>query len=137
MAAGTKVLITDTLAGKLQGKVDLSGAVILPHGNQPRDLLAMDQRELDALRAKVLGPLEIRFEAPPRVALYPFGKDFVAVENFNDAAAPVRLTLVGWRKAHVALTLGQKESPGLRMEGGAMSLDVPGRALVLLRRDNP
>ena len=66
IAAGKPVLITDGLAERLAGKVDLTAANVrlLPVKGDPKSLLTLPQAELDPLRAAMLRPFGRTFRAP-------------------------------------------------------------------------
>ncbi len=87
------VLITDDLAKKLEGKLDLGSASvqILPVAGHPKNLLNLSQRKLDTLRRPLLEPFHVRFQAPSRVGLYLFDDGSWVVENFNDWPVMVNL----------------------------------------------
>jgi hypothetical protein len=93
IAAAKPVLITDGLAARLQGKVDLKArnVQVLPVGGEPESLLKLPQQELDALRSPLLKPLNTSFRAPNQVALYLFADGSWVVENFNNRDAMVEL----------------------------------------------
>jgi len=93
IAAGKPVLVTDGLAQKLTGKVDLKrpNVRVLPVKGDPKRLLTLPQDELDAIRAFLLRPLGRSFRAPNRVALYLYEDGSWVVENFNDEAVTVEL----------------------------------------------
>ena len=91
--AGKPVLATDGLARKLEGCADLgaTNVRVLAVKDSPKSLLDLKQEELDALRAPLLAPFKVSFQAPNRVALYLFQDGSWAVENFNDDAVDVTL----------------------------------------------
>jgi hypothetical protein len=93
IASGKPVLLTDGLAKRLAGKVNLAAPNVhlLPVKGDPKSLLALPQAELDALRAAILRPLGHTFRAPNRVALYLFADGSWTIENFGDEAAHVEL----------------------------------------------
>ena len=93
IASGKPVLLTDGLAKRLSGKVDLTAANVrvLPVKGDPKSLLGMPRAELDALRAAMLRPLGHTFRAPGRVALYLFADGSWVIENFNDEPVVVEL----------------------------------------------
>jgi len=95
------VLITDGLAEKLDGKLDLDepNVQILHVAGKPKALLDISRDQVDALRRPLLEPFEVRFQAPPRVGLYLYGDGSWVIENFNDR--PVTVTL-GSREKRVA-----------------------------------
>jgi len=93
ISAGKPALITDGLAKRLAGKVNLDGPSvrILPVKGNPKSLLELPQAELDALRSAVLPPLGHTFHAPNRVAFYLFADGSWVIENFRDEAVDVNL----------------------------------------------
>jgi hypothetical protein len=93
IAAGKPVLITDGLARRLAGKLnlDVPSVRVLPVKGNPKSLLELPQAELDAVRSAVLHPLGHVFHAPNRVALYLFIDGSWVIENFRDEAVDVDL----------------------------------------------
>ena len=93
IAAGKPVLITDGLAQRLAGKVDLArpNVQVLPVKGQPKSLLELPENELNSLRAPLLRALKISLLAPNQVALYLFRDGSWVVENFSDEPAAVEL----------------------------------------------
>ena len=93
LAAGKPVLVTDGLAKRLAGRVDLDrpNVQVLPVGGSPKSLLELDQAKLDAIRSPLLEPFGRSFRAPNRVALCLFGDGSRVVENFNDEPVTVEL----------------------------------------------
>jgi hypothetical protein len=93
IASGKPVLLTDGLADRLAGKVDLSSPNVhrLPVKGDPQSLLKRPQAELDAMRAAILRPLGHTFRTPNRVALYLFADGSWVIENFRDEVANVEL----------------------------------------------
>jgi len=93
IAAGKPVLLTDGLARRLEGKIDLNApnVQVLPVKGDPKSLLKLPQEELDALRAPLLRPFDVTFKAPNQVALYLFRDGSRVVENFNDKVVTVEL----------------------------------------------
>jgi hypothetical protein len=92
-ATGKPVLITDGLAERLAGKMDLHqpNVHVLPVKGEPKSLLGWSQEQLDALRLPLLQPLHAVFHAPNQVALYLFRDGSWVVENFRDEPAAVVL----------------------------------------------
>jgi hypothetical protein len=85
LAAGKPILITDGLAGRLDGvNLDKDNLIILKVKGKPRSLLELTREEIKPVRDKLLKPLGIKFDAPNKVALYLVGGDCLIVENFND-----------------------------------------------------
>ncbi len=93
IASGKPVLLTDGLAARLAGKVNLAAANVqsIPIRGEPRRLLELTQEELDSLRLPLLRPLGPSFRAPSRVALYLFADGSWVIENFNDEPVVVEL----------------------------------------------
>ncbi len=93
IATGKPVLITDGLADRLKGKIELSAAnvQILPVHGQPKSLLELPQEQLDSIRQPLLKASGHHFHAPNKVALYIFSDGSWVVENFNDNAVVVQL----------------------------------------------
>ena len=93
IASGKPVLLTDGLAARLAGKVNLAAANVqsIPIRGEPRRLLELTQKELDSLRLPLLRPLGPSFRAPSRVALYLFADGSWVIENFNDEPVVVEL----------------------------------------------
>jgi hypothetical protein len=93
IAAGKPVLITDGLAQRLAGKVDLAGpnVHVLPVKGQPKSLLQLPENELNSLRNPLLRALKASLLAPNQVAFYLFSDGSWVVENFNDEPAAVEL----------------------------------------------
>jgi hypothetical protein len=93
IARGVPILVTDGLAERLGGHVQLDppNVQVLPVGGDPKSLLELPQANLDAIRQPLLKPLGHRFKAPNRVALYLFADGSWVVENFSDRRATVQL----------------------------------------------
>jgi hypothetical protein len=93
IAAGKPILVSDGLAKRLKGKVNLTPANVdgLPVGGDPKSLLQLPQQVLDAVRQPLLRPLGHSFRAPNKVALYLFEDGSWVIENFNDQPATVEL----------------------------------------------
>jgi hypothetical protein len=85
LAAGKPVLITDGLAGRLDG-IDLNddNLMILKVKERPRSLLELTREQIKPIRDKLFEPFGIKFDAPNKVALYLIGERYVVVENFNN-----------------------------------------------------
>jgi hypothetical protein len=93
IAAGKPTLVTDGLADRLAGAVDLErpNVRILAVKGNVKGLLDLGQQEVDALRAPLLAPFGRTLKAPNKVALYLFDGGPWVIENFNDRAVTVRL----------------------------------------------
>jgi hypothetical protein len=93
IASGKPVLLTDGLAKKLKGRIELnvSNVGVLQVKDKPRVLLQIPQKRLDAIRQPLLTPLGIMFQAPSKATLYLFRDGSWVVENFNDNVVEVKL----------------------------------------------
>jgi hypothetical protein len=93
LAAGKPVLLTDGLADRLAGRVELKGlnVRILPVKGDPKSLLAKPPEDLDALREPLLKPLGVSFRAPARVGFYLFKDGSWVAENFSDDPASIEV----------------------------------------------
>jgi hypothetical protein len=91
--SGRPTLVTDGLAARLRGRVDLDlpNVQVLAVNGKPLSLLQRDQPALDAMRGPLLAAFHTSFRAPNGVALYLFDPDSWAVENFNDRPVAVEL----------------------------------------------
>ena len=130
--AGTPVLMTDGLAGRLKG-FELSGdnPTILKVGGKPRSLLELSQDQLRPLRNKLLAPFGMTFDAPNKVALYLIGKDCIIVENFNDEPVDVSLGFRRPIEARQALVLPGGGGAGFSCSGRTMTFsEITPRTLV-------
>ena len=78
--------------------------------------------------------LGLAFEGPPGVSLYLLGDRKLALENFNEGPAEMRLTIPDAATYRFALTLGR---PGaeLRRQHGSLTVPVPGRSLAAAERE--
>ncbi len=93
IADGKPTLVTDGLARRLEGEVDLHqpNVQVLEVKGEPKTLLEIPQAALDLLRQPLLQPFSRQFHAPGRVALYLFDDGSRVVENFNDQPVTVDL----------------------------------------------
>ena len=93
IAAGKPTLITDGLAERIGDKVklDLPNVRILAIRGKPKSLLELPRKEIDAMRAMMLRPLQLSLKAPNRVGFYPFQDGSWVVENFNSEPVAVEL----------------------------------------------
>ena len=104
--AGKPVLITDGLAKRLKDiNHDDENLTILKVGGNPHNLLKLSRKELNSIRAKLLAPFGIRFDAPNKVALYLIGDNCLIVENFNDESINATVEFSQSVKARKALVL--------------------------------
>jgi hypothetical protein len=92
VSTGRPVLITDGLAQRLEGKVDLAkpNVQVLKVAGNPKPLLKMEAGALSAIRAPLLRPFHVTLDAPNKVALYLFDDGSWVLENFRDDAVTVQ-----------------------------------------------
>lgn len=106
LAAQNPVLITDGLAGRLDGvNLNDENLVVLKVGGNPRGLLELTREQLKPVRDKLLAPFGIKFDAPNKVALYLIAEDCLVVENFNDETVDATVEFSKPVKARKALVL--------------------------------
>jgi len=111
-------------------------AVVIPANTDPNRLTAlasMPQADLDALRDRATDSLGVRFHAPYGVCLFLFGRDLAIIQNCLDEAANCTLVIKGWKSVEIALRMPADGAAALK-GGAAMSVTVPARAMVVLRR---
>lgn len=133
---GRPVAVTDTLtkALELQG-VKLTGEnlTVLPVNGDPKNLLALTQEQLAAVRDKLLKPFGIKFYAPNNVGIYLFGKDCIILENFNNEPITGRLEFVRRVKVKKSLVLPLDAQVRLRRGRGKFEFIIPARALAAFK----
>ncbi|MCP4259171.1 MAG: hypothetical protein GY774_16935 [Planctomycetes bacterium] len=135
LAAGKPVLITDGLAGRLDGVnlADENLAILIVKG-KPRSLLELTREQIKPIRDKLLEPLGITFDAPNKVALYLIGENYLIVENFNDEPINATLTFtkpVSPRKKLVLPNVGEAKISTSR--GGRLNISkITSRTLVVI-----
>ena len=91
--SGKPVLITDGLAERLRGQVNLDApnVRVLAVKGEPKSLLNLGEAELNTVREPLLQPLKSSFKAPNKVALYLFKDSSWVIENFSDAVVAAEL----------------------------------------------
>jgi hypothetical protein len=87
--------------------------------------------QITALRRAALDPLGMTLEGPTWVALYLFGARKLALENFRDRPAEMRLILPDAGRYRLVLTLG-REGARVTAVGGALTISLPPRTLACL-----
>jgi hypothetical protein len=94
--SGRQVLITDGLARRLGPVVPVNArnVHVLPVRGNPAQLLNLTPAELSRLRAPMLAPFQVVFEAPAKISLYLFEDGSYVVENFRDELEDVSLNKV-------------------------------------------
>jgi hypothetical protein len=93
IGSGKPVLITDGLARRLQGKLDLAKPNVhtLTVNGEPKSLLTLPASELNELRAPMLRPFHTALRVPSHVGLYLFKDGSWVIENFNDEPVTAEL----------------------------------------------
>jgi hypothetical protein len=131
---GIPVVITDGLAKRLtsyQAILSNKNLAILKDGGSPKALLKLTPDEIKPVRDKLLGPMQIKFEAPNRVELYLFGDDYFAVVNINDEAVDVSLDLPHVSTFRKAVVLpDEAENAVLSQTGNSVNMRLSPRTLV-------
>lgn len=132
LASGRSVVVSEAFASTKTAAT----AVVIPANTDPNRLTAlagMPQVELDALRDRATDSLGLRFHAPYGVCLFLFGRELAIIQNCLDEAADCTLEIKGWKSAEIALRMPADGAAALK-GGAAMSVTVPARAMVVLRR---
>jgi hypothetical protein len=133
--AGTPVLLTQSLMDRLPASIqeDRGRLQVLPAAEDKWDWMDLDPATIDLGRDVMLQPLGIEFCAPSRVALYLFGEDLIAVENFNDRGVDVQLGVAEGRRLHPVLTVKESQRVSCRYREGMHTVALPPRTLVVLK----
>jgi hypothetical protein len=136
LTAGKPVLITDGLAEKV-GAVEAGGnkPVILKIKGEPKSLLEITREQLAAIRGPLLKPFGLSFDAPNKVALYLFGEDLIAVENFNDESVSTTLQFEKAVKIQKRLVIPAGGEGKLTEGEKQFQLDISPRTLVMIQLD--
>ena len=89
--------------------------------------------QIAALREAALTPLGLQLDGPTGVALYLFGDRKLALENFDDEPAELRLAAPHADQYRIALALGHEGATASAHHGQVAAM-VPPRALICLER---
>jgi hypothetical protein len=146
---GKAILLTnsmrDALPQKMRARLSAPNVHILEVGGKEtkksfygvsdvvRDMMNWPREKVDALRRPLLEPLGVELSAPPRVSLYLYGQKKVVVENFNDEAVEIALTVRDAKGFDRAIVLPPTAEPKLETRAGQAKLTLPPRTLVALR----
>ncbi|MHC4327279.1 MAG: hypothetical protein ACYSWW_04045 [Planctomycetota bacterium] len=130
--AGKPVLITDGLAGSLDGVNLRDGSLTaLKVTGKPRNLLGLTREQLKPIRDKLLAPFGMKFDAPNKVALYLIGSNCLIVENFNDEPINVSIEFSQPVEVRKKLVLPLEGSVDVSCSGRKLSLtEMTPRTLV-------
>lgn len=130
--AGKPLLVTDGLRDRLKDQLSLESdnIQILKVSGDPRSLLTMDRESLFKLRAKMLKPFGIVFDAPNKVSLYLIGDKLVVIENFNDETVDVKLRMPGLNSAKHLVTLPVDTVMGLQLESSEIRFSMSPRSMI-------
>jgi len=128
------ILITNNLEERLKGQIELKGdnIQILKVGDSPRNLLNLDQESLLKIRRVMLKPFGIDLDAPNKVSFYLIGQDYVVVENFNDEAVNVKLSMPDLKKAKPILALPTDSEINIKLEDGTAKIYMSPRSMVAI-----
>jgi len=118
--------------------LDVAGAWMEADGGNVKSeppLLFLPQAVLDPLRDVVLAPLGLSVEAPASVGIYCFPPQALAVCNYRDELAQVRIRRVGEGMfGSLADLAGEAEAEGrvVRHDADGIELELPPRSRILL-----
>ena len=134
LASGKPVLITDGLAQRLVDvNLDDENLVILDVQGKPKRLLELTREHINPIRAKLLKPFGIKFDAPNKVSFYLMGDDLLIVENFNDESIDATVSFSKSVQARRKLVLPNGGSVRITQSGVKMSLsEMSPRSLVVI-----
>ena len=134
LSSGKPVLITDGLAGRLRDvNLDDENLVILKANGNPRSLLELSREQINPIRAKLLGPLGIEFDAPNKVSLYLIGEDCLVVENFNNAPVDAAISFSKPFRARRFWVMPNDGNMRIMQSSVKMSLsEISARSLVVI-----
>jgi hypothetical protein len=133
LSEGKPVLITDGLADQIDYMNPYENLYILNVNGNPRDVLRLEQEELDEIRNKMLMPFGIKFNAPAMVSLYLMGDDMVIIENFKDEPVSVSVETEFPMNPQVQLILPSTEKVEKEFSTNKLFLTVlPPRTLVAI-----
>jgi len=131
---GVPLLVTNHLAEQLSETPTTAKLEVLDIPKNRWELMEIDPDRLRLIRRTMLEPLGIEFEAPTRVALYLFGENLVAIENFNDDEIEATVTMESGRKRDVILVI-PAQTVQTKDTSGSNNLSIPARTLVVLELD--
>jgi len=135
IAAQTPILMTDGLASRLEGEVDLDAECIeiLEANGEPYSLREIPTDRLARIREHMLTPLGVALDAPRLISLYLLGHEYVAIESFRDEPAEIKLRIEGMNDATVELAMPEDQSVEAKRASESVTLALPARTLALLR----
>ncbi|MBN1442199.1 MAG: hypothetical protein JXA90_05785 [Planctomycetes bacterium] len=119
-------------AARGEGAAKTGAVVALEWSGDPRSLMDRSAEDLAEMRRPILAALGLELDAPGRVALYLPARDVVALENFADRAASVKLTDRSRALQEVErIVLPPGAAPDLRVRGHTIEGTLPRRTLVV------
>jgi hypothetical protein len=131
---GTPILLTDGLAKRLNAYpafLNNANVMILPVKGSPKTLLNLSREEIGAIRDKLLSPFETKFDAPDKVELYLFGDNLFVVENVNETAVDVSITLPRLSSASKTLVLPETQGEAeLTRNGNSIKIHLTPNTLI-------
>lgn len=98
-------------------------------------VMNMPDEAAQILRDETLKPMGIRLSAPPRVALYLYGRNYIALTNFNDGPADIILSLeqgLSGRRVNALRPVLPEAGQAINPASGGFSIKLPARDFVLL-----
>jgi hypothetical protein len=115
---------------------DAGNAIIFKPDGDIWNLTKIPQSELDSLRNRLLTPFGVKFYAEARVGLSLFDDDMEIIQNFNDKAVDVTLSLDKRnnkaRKIVLTLSKEREKEAIISRKDKEYKLTIPPRTLVVL-----
>jgi hypothetical protein len=108
---------------------------ILKVNGASKSLLEITREQLATIRNPLLKPFGLAFDAPNKVALYLFGEDLIAVENFNDEAVSTTLQFEKPVKAKSRLVIPAGGEGKLTEGEKKVQIDISPRTLAVIQVD--
>lgn len=93
LQSGRPALITDGLAQRLDGRVNLDrqNVHVLSVNGDPKTVWSLPTERVETIRTAMLRPFDVRFQGPARTALYLFDDGSWVAESFHDV--PIKVTI--------------------------------------------
>ena len=125
------VLVTDGLANHIELTEQYDNLYVLDVGSDTKNLLRLDQEDLNSIRNSMLAPFGVKFDAPSMVSLYLMGDDLIVIENFRDETVSVTLETEFPMRADVKLVLPSTEEVSKEFSDQKLTFTkIPPRTLV-------
>jgi hypothetical protein len=131
---GTPLLLTDGFAKRFAvntAYLNNANVTVLPLHGSPKTLLNLTREQIKPIRDKMMAPLQMKFDAPNKVELYLFGENIFVVENINEEAVDVTLSLPRVSSAGKLLVLPEDSGTAeLSGNGSSVKIHISGNTLV-------